>query len=341
MENSSVIVFKNHTKPTEKCDLVLDIYDKRIEIALASVGFVFNLICVWVFVQLIRGKSSKSDMFKYLLVKSICDSLYSFRMILKFIFNYQAFNVEKYFVWQLIQLLILYYFGFIVQLVTVLCDIAATFNRFRTITQKFKFMNKFSYLISIVGFFAYASMFYSHKFFEHNIQKVSIKNSTESNYLLNSNEHFEKNYQQIFGLIHSLVRDGLCVAILLLLNILLLIYLKNTFKKKKQMLSLKKNEKKERAEMKITLMIISTGIISIISHGVLLYSYIERNRVSKCALFAIYFIYDFAFCINILIYLLFNKNFNRYLYLALVKCFKGKCWNRNKKSHEQTTFTNY
>ena len=154
-------------------------------------------------------------------------------------------------------------------------------------------------------------LFYSYKFFELEIlsqYQLSNKTQIEVVYWIERGKQFEYLWI-IFGLVHSLIRDGLCVIVLIIFNLLMLFYLKKSFEKKKKIVVTRPSGKRERKENKMTMMVFVAGSISIISHLALIIVYSFNYKLNECLTSFVYFMYDFSFSISFLVCFFFNKSF--------------------------------
>lgn len=312
----------NITEQNDICHSIYKVYHNYVDKLLNSVGLVLNILSVIVFIKLIASKNAKSDMFKYLMIKSIFDAYYNFRNLI-FIVNdciNCSINGNKYFlvfVWIFVT-----YFGFVAQFLSICCEIGATYDRYQHISNKLKIFKRTSYKINLSIAFIFSLIFYLNKILERTLKTRS--NSTH--YILIFNSLGSSELALNIDFLQSFIKNGVCVLIILILNILSLISIRKSMGNKRRMinrcnnksenLTLKRNKsivklRVVKTELKVTMMVLTTGFLTILGHG-LMFVY-NLPLMIRHANFCLYSVTNFLFYLsitfNFVIYFSFYKNF--------------------------------
>lgn len=317
----------NVTQQNDICHSIYKIYHVYIEKLLNSVGLMFNLLNILVFSKLIASKNVKSDMFKYLMIKSIFDAYYNFRNLIFIIYDciHCSINENKYFL--VFLWIFVIYFGFVAQLLSVCCEIGATYDRYQHISNKLKMFKRTSYKFNLSLAFIFSLLFYLNKIFERTLTtRLTGFNGTSDYYILIFNSLGSSELALNIDFFQSLIKNGICVSLILILNILSLISIKKSMGNKRKMinkcnnrsenLTLKRNKsmaklRVAKTELKVTLMVLTTGILTVIGHG-FMFVY-NLPFMIEYANFCLYSITNFLFYLsitfNFLIYFSFYKNF--------------------------------
>ena len=319
--NVTILEISANTSFSFGCNDFYAFYESYLEITFSSFSFFLNLACIAVFIRMIRSQKKNEDLFKYLLVKSFADSYlsisHSFLSIFGGIYSDNV-GIRKFYFLQIITIIFEYYFLFSLQLVSIFCEIVSSFNRYKISINKFKFLDKISYKIVIAVMFVYSFAFYTYKFFSLQINETANNNS-EVRYQLVQNELDGK-----MGYVHSFVRDGLCVLIIIVINVLTVIQLKKILMMKKTLIKDSKSQKIESAETRLTLMVLTMSTLTFCGHGLILLNYLQLVSFSenKCLSTFGQSIYWFTYQINFFLYYLFNLNFKKIVNFIFIKFYK-------------------
>ena len=217
--------------------------------------------------------------------------------------------------------------GYSAQLISILCDVASCFDRYRLFTTKFRALNRISYKLVILVICMFSFAFYIYKIIGFKITRhiTFVNNHTQIRYILNSSELIPNNISdknsKILEFIHSFIRDGVCVFAILLLNVLTLVEIRRAMFKKKNLIRQRSNEsqntkrtfKAQRAQIRLTLMVFTVSTITLISHG-LIFIYFFMMRENSCFQIISYISYELQYSTNFFVYLCFNLNFRRVFY---------------------------
>ena len=321
MSQKNITNITNIVKHSDFCNDLTSVYNAYIEKFIGSFAFFLNLICIAVFVQIIR--TQKEEVYKYLLFKSIVDTFISLRITLKSILDCTDCELEKSYGLKLFYLIVFIYFDYAAELISMLCEIVANFNRYRLLTQYFKIFDKITYRIPLCAITLYSFLFYIYLFFDY-----KISSRTKNNETIYTMTDTGLGAASIYvGYMHSVSRNVICVAFIFVLNILTLRSVKIALKKKKRMLNDKNADKKskmmsktEQAELRLTLMVLATSAVIFIAYGMSFIKWLKIGVIytNKCYITITYIIYWLSFSLYFFIYFYFNLSFKRIL------CFIGK-----------------
>ena len=229
----------------EFCTVIDLLFRNYFKLIISCICLLLNLACIVCFHRATAFKTPKKqpknfNCFKYLLVKSYCDA---YLLAHNIVFGVLHITIEPLFYQSMficvMRIVFEEFLDYIAELVSMFCAIASVFNHYRTILNKFQQLNKVSFWIKVSVMFFYAAAFYSYKFFQFNCIQIEpsnhsfMLNTTKShmNKTLDYNFKYTFEYKSLF-FIHSMVRDGICLVIILVLNILVMIYVRDKMNKK-------------------------------------------------------------------------------------------------------------
>ena len=232
-------------------------------------GFVLNVLNILVFSQ---ERLRKRVMNIYLLAKSFSDAVALISQMISGLLKCTDCAVNYSYSFQLFNLIVPKYICYIALLSSIMFEVMATFDRYVIVYQNFNFYHKINYRIIIGFILVYCSTFYVYKFFT-----LALVSSQDANgrqlYQVEKSEFGKSPGSSVLGAIHSIVRDGICVLLVVILNVLLLVKMKQLLSKKKLIIaSLRAAGSKaisnaDRAESNITIMVILTGLSAILAHS--------------------------------------------------------------------------
>jgi hypothetical protein len=302
------------------CDILRDIYENMLVEITHVASFFLNLFCTLVYFKLLRFLKDKNsnDLFKYLFIKSIVDTYLSFLMILQFIFNdtkySQQLGVNRVYGLKVFNLIFGFYFLFSLELISIMLEVAATFNRYRALKFRLKIFDKIQFKYVILCMFVYSFGFYVYKFVSRQVVPNTQYNTTEFQYK-------DTDLEAKMGYMHTIVRDGLCVFAIILLNILTMYELKSILMKKNVLTNSSSSDKTQNLEKRLTLMVICMSSIAFSGHSLMLLQYFSHKdsffKKNGCFYTITQLLFWFSYQINFFVYYFFNLKFR--------KCFKLIC----------------
>ena len=325
--NSSQVVVA-----TAFCTVLTNVYNAYVEKPIGAFAFVTNLTCIIVFSQIIRFH--KEEVYKYLICKSIVDTYISVRVTFKSVLNCTNCDIEKIYSWKIVYWIFFIYVDYAAELLSMLFEIAASFNRYRLLTQRFKKFDKISYKLVISLMTVYSFVFYIYLLFDNTIIAKTKNNVTAYSF----NSASLGTLSTYIGYVHSVSRNVVCVVFIIVLDVLTLRSVKIAMKRKLLVLSDKKSEKKskvvsksEKAELRITLMVVATSVVIFMAYGMSFIKWLQISAIStnNCYITATYIIYWMSFSLYFFIYFHFNLSFKRYIFFF--------CNKQSDVSEAQTT----
>jgi hypothetical protein len=295
-------------------------YNNYIEKSIGAISFILNSTCMIVFIKIVRN-TPKEDIYRYLLFKSIIDILISLRITFKSVIDCKKCESEKSYSLKVFYLIFFIYIEYAAELVTILCQILASFNRYRVISQAFNFFDKFSYKIAIVAITEFCLLFYVYLFVEYKIIEKTDQNGTTIAYIIQ--DGYLGTTGIALGYVHSVMRNVICVLIVFILNISTLYFVIKALRKKKYLVketnkvqNKKTLTKTEKVELRLTLMIMVTSLVMFIAYGMSFIKWLKIENVStnKCFITFNYMIYWLSFVFYFFIYLYFNLKFQKIVF---------------------------
>ena len=305
--------------PNDFCDNLTDYFNRYIEKSIGAISFILNMLCVLVFLKITRFQ--KEEIYKYLLFKSIIDSYISLRITLKSVFNCQDCELEKSFGIKIFYLVFIIYLDYAAEIISIVCELVANFNRYRFLTKSFQFLEKLSYKMTIFLMTLYALLFCIYLLFDNKITSKQKLNGTITVYSIKDNNFGSAGLA--WGYAHTITRNFIFVAAILIVNIMTLRSVKGILRKKDIMLNHHELGKKskivkhnEKAELKLTLMVMATSGVIFVACGM---NFIKWLKVfvfttNKCYITVTYIIYWLSFSLYFFIYFYFNQSFKKFLF---------------------------
>ena len=304
---------------------------------ISAFGIVSNLFSSIVFFQIIQNEKINGKMFKYLFIKAINDFLqFSFQIFSPIYYCINCDQNKSYSanVW----FIGFYYYGeSVVELTSGWLETLATFDCLCFITKRFTIINsKIFFWTSVIFLHVYAVIFYMFWIFSYQITSESSNSFT-----LILTSFYYSDFVKYIKYLHAIQRDFTVLLLLLILNILILIKVKKTISKKRQLLAgntasgsnsvtnqpssaLMINVKK--TEKNSELMIILTGVNYFLGHigSILYYLPFPATPQFWSCFFEIDLIpFYLSYILNNFIYYYFNKIYKKYSHKTL-NVFKKK-----------------
>jgi hypothetical protein len=310
----------NSSIRNDSCVLVsvIDFITKYVMNIVSIFGIIANLICIMIFIKIIKTTQLRGNMYKYLLMKSIMDFLTliinSFQY-LKYCSNCEtahSYLMQIWFIW------FYFYFSFIVETSSALFEMAAIFDCYITIKSVLKFCqtNLFFYFFCIVVIVVNVII---NIFFPLSFQIESrINNQNETVFDHGFSDFGKSSFSNVL-FFNSIVKDGLFFIVLFILNVMILTLLKKTTDRKRSLAGNSNTllSTSQLAERKKLIMIIATSSNYIIGH----FSYFtwtvistfNREKYDSCySTFSLLFYYT-TFADSLFFYFLFNNIFKKVL----------------------------
>lgn len=298
--------------------------------SLSCVGFLMNLLCSMAF---IFSKDLKSNVFKYLLIKSLCDTLVFLRNIINFLsdscgedcFLTNTFEIC------VVNFILYFYLGRSLLLISMFCDIGASFNRLRLLANRLKSLDKIPFWFKIMAMCVYSFIFYLYVFTGKELceKESTSNNKTKYGFFNASFQHTE--HGKIIETTHSFIRDIWCLVLLASINITTLILTKRSLKRKRYIATRTEVSRADRAESRLTYMVFITSFIYIIGHCSLFIYYVPISLAKNGCFHAIVGILFYTSnSLNFFVYFSFNKHFKNYFKSISIKLISLISFNQFK-----------
>ena len=301
------------TKRTDSFCLDLHyFYQLYWKIAFASLSILLNFACVLIFVKIIRAQKMNDDLFKYLVTKSIVDTTLTLLLATNTLLTQypDTFGFKHNKSLHFFHLIFNIYVLFSLQLLSMFCEVAACFNRYRMSIGKLKLFDKIPFKLVISSMSIYSFGFYIYKFVSNQIKEQSNNSTVLTYYYISITD-----LDETMGYMHSFVRDCLCVSIITLLNVLTMIEIKRMISKKRFLTKCTKTEQVKKTETRLSVMIFTMSTLAIIGHGSSLIFYLSPNvsffRIGGCYFTLSESLNLLSYQINFIFYYQFNLNFQR------------------------------
>ena len=304
-----------------------------------SIGCLLNLLSIVVFLHpKIKGKIN-GHMYKYLTIKSVADFYFCFKNSMAPIFRCEAKCVySTFYVSKLLSLGFYYYLGHICEFMSMFFQLAANFDRYFIILRRYKFYSsKIFFYGLLTGSILFSFTFYSYTLHEQTISLVESKNST-SYYIIRYNRLHWSLLGKSLRTFNIIIRDGILVVLLLLIDIFTLIKLKKSMELKRLLLG--QNEilllvnsnvrsllKADKSEKNITIMVLVDGILHVIVHSLLFFYHTHWDYIylNDCYKLSMKLLLDMTKTSGFFIYIIFNKQFRmcfKMIFLNIFNCNK-------------------
>jgi hypothetical protein len=273
------------------------------------IGSISNLICVIVFIKIIRQESTttrstdKSNMFKYLLLKSICDFvIFLSRIPSKFYYNADGTKNTS-LILNIWYVYINYYFIYPLQVSSTYYEIVAAIDLLLLVNRKFQLLRE-KFVFYIIGSVAaiFSSLFYIPFIL------FSEMTSKDGKYVVKRlKPHYY--YKYIFS--HNLIRDIIPLVFLVLINYFILISLNNISKKRQTMMNIRSDSvtrNHRKSEINKIKMILVICILYLFHLPLTLYNNFNSNSIYCFQQFFVLLFY-LSYLLPIFSYIYFNNSF--------------------------------
>jgi hypothetical protein len=300
------------------------------------VGFYFislitNMICLIVFIKILKTmrNQSSNQMFKYLLIKSICDMLPGMFNLLEPFYYYSA--IDEFYFMHVWYIWFNQYLSNFFYLASGLFEIAASFDCAISIENNLKWCrNKLSFVITTLVIFTFCASFLSYHVFSFSIylytySKIDV-NGTKVIHKIYSTGNLLK-YRRLANKLENvekIIRDFGVLIILVIINIFI-IFKMVQIRKRKAHLQNTRNVTviaAEQAENRKIKMIIFLCILYMFGHFPNSINYIFFPRSEYYIYIICYICFNLSYSTPLLAYYLFNQKFKFFL----SKAYK---WNNN------------
>ena len=305
----------NQTSEFDICVSII-LNQQYITLCISILNFIFNFMNCIIFIRIVKIDRN-NKLFKLLMIKSITDAycginflLRSWSMVLKY--NSNFFSESKF---QMICFLIFSrYLGFVIQLISKITECFACFDRLIILKPSYKNKTNFLTKILYICLIMFSFLFYIYKFFQNKLVIVELDKTNKTLYTVETDV---SSHYLIIDFIHSFLKDFFCLLLSFAFNILTLIIVIRSSRKRRYLSNLSDSNstsrgKVDKNDFKIIVMITITTLISGIGHwgNFITFLPIHPNIfMHSCFQSISYYFVEISYAGNFVIYLFFNKRF--------------------------------
>jgi hypothetical protein len=296
-----------------------------IEEVLIIVGTISNLICLIVFTKILKQVQS-CQLYNYLFMKSLNDFFMFLLLIINPFYKLDYFNNIRYLlVMQIWYKYYDHYFKQVFKLMSILFEVIATFDCYISIVNnsKLKFLiTKSFFYINTSIVFVFSVLFILIKLFVYDI----VLKADKKRYTIVKNQLYYSDNYRIFSFLNKTLRNLVLPIVLIIINILIYIQLRNISTFKKNLTSnnsIAVSTSIKAKENKIKMILACTINLILLQTPSIFYSFFGKftNNDSfwECygALFS--FLSTISYITPILIYFSYNKVFKEYFRKTIIR----------------------
>jgi hypothetical protein len=285
---------------------------------ISVLGFILSTLCVVTFCEINKRFKTSGQMYKYLLMKSICDFILFSSLILHIVYNYSSYHLHYTYILQFNFKYLYRFLNQLLMLYSVYFELLATIDCYLSIGNKYKFLlsKKAFYLSSFLNIFLFF-IFYIGKIFVYEIIPFNSSISSKVLYKTVKNSLYFSYFYKILSILFLVFRDILSFILLLIFNILIFLNIKKLSAKKRLLKNNKALLVSIKAQENKVKMIYLSAFNSILLH---LPSIVENlyGKYQKGDFWTYYDSFSFnviiiSYCTPFIIYTLFNKVFRDHL----------------------------
>jgi hypothetical protein len=318
--------------------LIIDFY---LYYSIIVIGTVLNMICIPIFVIIIKKeRANQGHMFKYFLLKSICDFFSLSTLIPELIYFHRSGTRDQSFVMQIWFISCDYYFNEAFQLMSVFFEIAASIDCLFLIKRRLDWLKSKIAFYFIAGFISlFCFLFYSCRLFQFKIVEIG-----DSLYKTSYTKFHRSQFVRYHRLIHNIIRDILPLFILFIVNCFILATLRNLTNRRKQMEGnsqqrpsklVSNSQNAERNKIK---MISFTSSIYLFHIPMIFNNFNYKNMSNNDFISYLCFLFlSLSYSLSIISYVLFNNTFKKYFFSFF---FINKCTSNNNDQFNDTQTAN-
>jgi hypothetical protein len=320
--NEDNYFFDNNCAEMFFVNIFLDQLQKAIQISASATC----VICIIIFYKIvINERTIKGQMYKYFLIKSVNDLLFILIQISDII--YFCHKCGRHLLDQIWYIIVYNYFVQILSSLSAFFEVAASFDCYLTINDKFKFLftkNSFYTTILIAILFNFIlSVDYILIFERINFNLLfpnETKTSTSVIYGIKYSNYYYTKIHKVLNYIVDINRDLLPVFALFIINILILLKLRDISKRRETVFKQSKAQisrihKAEINKIKMILVISFSYILTRLPYMIYLLPIHGFNIFWECYyLMSVKALYHLSFLIQIIFHYFFNKTFQKYFY---------------------------
>ena len=310
-----------------------NIMDLYLCTSIAILGLILNIISFYIF----SDKKFVQLMYKYLKMESLFIIINLFFQSFRPIYYLRSDWISKSFIANIYEFYILEFFVSTLEMSAIIMRLLSTFDfciSINRMNKRINFLSLISYkLVTIIVFcisvLSFIYLLFTRKIVPQKVFEIDKNNrviNERTIYLLLDSDFVESSFKKIYEQCIYLTRDGFYLIILIVMNILILILVNQSIKKKRYLTE--RSRKVSNTRNRSTLMILITNLNFIFGRAPILVVFIVKNNqkwnetlVLFCSL-AVLFVYV-SFMLNFFVFYFFNNRFKKLLNEKL-KIIKNK-----------------
>jgi hypothetical protein len=281
---------------------------------------IFSFLSAFIWLRVIRNEQQqKGQMFKYLFVSSLVEAIYFILSSPDADFFSDIKNMTISGAWKIWYIYFYSYTCFSIITISNYLELLATFDCYIVIKNKFNFMHTKKFFNIILATLTVVCFILNFNYLlEHN-KTVQVNNGTYNN-------DYEYEYDFVnddltipigyYKAIISFVREALPLILLLIVNILILITLKEIMKKKRKVQRANNDTTASNAELNKLKMIIAICLDYYLLRTPLVLNFIINSKLDKTIWFCFYYYanasYTLSYSLKFFIYFFYNKKFKKF-----------------------------
>jgi hypothetical protein len=287
----------------------------NIGIMITIVGLITNLLCIIVFSMINKTFKTNGQMYKYLLMKAICDFFGFMLLAMNVYYEMCLDQMCNSFILEFSNIYLIHFLYLIIELYSAYFEVLGTIDCYLSIKNKHKqFLSKKVFKLSSTFIIVFFFVFYSGKLC---VYKIKYNADTHEYYHVKTPLYFSIFYRTL-SLLHLFFIDILGLFLCILFNILIFLSIKKMSEKKKLLSNnLVLIKTIEAQENKVKMIYVST-----LSHILLHFAnfiYDAYGKYTKTTFWTdfskiSFLIFAMSYAIPFFIYVLFNNKFREYFF---------------------------
>ena len=302
---------------TNICDDLLFVSPAYILMPISVIGIVLNVFTILVFLKT-KTSTIKGDMTRYLIAKSIFDICYNICSVFPFL-NFVCFQCEYTlsFWFQVVKLFIVIYLKSVSMFLSIAFNFAATFDRYRYITDSCKFFDKiFAFKRGMPLIICIPVIAYTYRFGLFHIVDMSFLSNSTTWYSIEG-IHVSPFVIISINMVQKIIIHFVFITSILVFNFSIVFKLRSTFKHIIQITHSQSHlEAVKKSEVRNTFMLIWTSPVIIIPNYLFfIISILEMISIiefyNPCAESIGDIVFSLQFAVPFIFYYSFNVNFRK------------------------------
>jgi hypothetical protein len=331
--NETLNEINNGTLTNRSRNWITLIFGFYAQIIMTYSGAVLNFICILIFIKIIKGERGNSgNLFKYLLVKSICDCIFCIQNMPQMFYYRADRSIADSYIMQIWFVYFFYYVYGVLSQLSVWFEIFASIDCILLITGRFRWhKTKLCFWMVTIGLILFMIVAYIPFLFWRRIEK---KPNGHGYMPVVTSFGYGSIIQVHHVRFHNFTRDILPLFVSLILNSIILYYIRQMTKRRQQMSTQKPStltvvsnntkmvRKAQRNEKNKIKMIFFSSFTHLFHLSMVIHNFNIFNVKSSIFLKQLCFLsIGISYFIPIISYIAFNSTFKKYI-SNIICCFR-------------------